>query len=102
MPPRGAEQPALAVRNGARPIDIGAQRLSQRVVLAAFLMQADRPPGAARPQILDLHLQGRGDPRIRVGQCRDRRGIAQDHTYIVFLLQASNAINLAQDAKPVF
>jgi hypothetical protein len=32
-----------------------------RMVLATFLVQADGPPGTARPQILDFDLQG---PRV--------------------------------------
>jgi hypothetical protein len=44
-------------------IDVGAQRLGERVMarhgvsLTAFLVQPYRPTGAARPQILDLHLE---------------------------------------------
>ena len=65
MTARGAEKPSLAVFGEPGSVDIGAQGLGERVMarhrvlLAAFLMQPDGPPGAARPQILDLHLQGR-------------------------------------------
>jgi hypothetical protein len=45
------------------------------VLLAAFLMQPDRPAGTAGPQILDLHLQSRSDAGKRVGQRRDQRAI---------------------------
>src|SRR6202022_119286 len=44
-------------------VDVGAQGLGERVMarhrmlLAAFLVQPHRPSGAARPEILDLHLQ---------------------------------------------
>jgi hypothetical protein len=38
------------------------------VLLAAFLMQPDCPPGAAWPEVLDLHLQRRGDAREGKGQ----------------------------------
>jgi hypothetical protein len=47
------------------------------VLLAAFLVQADRPSGAARPEILDLHLQGGGDTRETIGEGGDKRPIAQ-------------------------
>jgi len=79
----GAEQPTLAVLGDAGRIDVGAQRLGKRVMarhrmlLAAFLMQPDRPPGAARPQILDLHLQGRIDAREAVGEGGDQCPVAQ-------------------------
>jgi hypothetical protein len=61
--PRGAEKPALAVLGDAGRIDVGAQGLGERVMarhrvfLAAFLVQPDRPSGAPRPQILDLHFK---------------------------------------------
>jgi hypothetical protein len=76
---RGAEQPALAVFDNAGGIDIGAQRLGERVVarhrvlLAAFLVQPDGPTGAAWPQILDLHRQG----RVAVRLAGDRSGCAE-------------------------
>jgi len=47
------------------------------VLLAAFLMQPDRPSGDARPEILDLHLQGRADAREGIGEGGDQRAIAQ-------------------------
>src|ERR1700736_3190588 len=69
---RGAEQPALAVPGEASRVDVGAQGLGERVMarhgvlLAAFLMQPDRPAGPARPEILHFHLQGRVDAREAV------------------------------------
>src|SRR5260370_20555757 len=45
------------------------------VLLAAFFVQSDRPPGAARPKALDLHLQGRVDAREAIGECGDQRAI---------------------------
>ena len=62
MPARRAEQPALAVLGDAGGIDVGVQRLGERVMaghdvlLAAFLVQPELPAGALRPEILDLHL----------------------------------------------
>jgi hypothetical protein len=47
------------------------------VLLAALLMQADRPSGAARPQVLDFHLQRRVDTREAVGEGGDQRPVAQ-------------------------
>src|SRR4051794_4259756 len=38
-----------------------------RVLLAAFLMQPDRPAGAARPEVLDFHLQGYCSDKANVG-----------------------------------
>jgi hypothetical protein len=64
MPACGAEQPALAVLDDAGCVDIGAQRLGERVMaghgvlLAAFLMEPDRPSGVARPQ--DVIMRGEG------------------------------------------
>jgi hypothetical protein len=52
VPALGAEQPALAVFSDAGGVDKGAQRLGKRV-MAWHCM--DRPSGAARPEILDLH-----------------------------------------------
>jgi hypothetical protein len=78
-----AEQPALAVLDNAGGVDIGAQRLAEGVMarygvlLAAFLMQADSPSGAAWPEVLDLHLQGRADPREAVGKGGNQRTVAQ-------------------------
>ena len=83
MPARGTEQPALAVIDDARGVDIGAQRLSKRVMarhgvlLAAFLMQPDRPAGATGPEVFDLHFQGRVDAREAVGEGGDQRAVAQ-------------------------
>jgi hypothetical protein len=48
-----------------------------RVLLAAFLMQSHRPPGAAWPQILDLHLQRCIDTREAVGEGGDQCPVAQ-------------------------
>jgi len=39
-----------------------------RMFLAPFLMQMDRPSGAARPEILDLHPQRRAIARKAVGR----------------------------------
>jgi hypothetical protein len=64
-------------------IDVGAQRLGERVMarhavlLTSFLMQADRPSGAARPEILDLHLQGRIDAREAVGEGGGQRAVSE-------------------------
>jgi hypothetical protein len=88
MAAAGAEQPALAVFRETGGVDIRAQRFSQRVMarhvvfLAAFLMQPNGPAGTARPQILDLHIQRRANPRERVGEGGDQRPvphIAQRH-----------------------
>jgi hypothetical protein len=68
VPRAGPEQEALAIIGGAGGIDIGTQRVGERVMtrhrmlLAAFLVQPDRPSRASRPEILDLHRQRRGDP----------------------------------------
>ena len=65
VPAAGAEQPALAVLGDAGGVDVGVQRLGERVMarhgvmLAAFLVQPEPPAGALRPEILDLHLQRR-------------------------------------------
>jgi hypothetical protein len=40
-------------------------------------MQPDCPCGTARPDILDLHLQGRVDAREAVGESGDQRTVAQ-------------------------
>src|SRR5712691_4217323 len=54
--------------------DVGAQGLGKRVMalhhmfLAPFLMQMDRPSGAARPEILDLHPQRHAIARKAVGR----------------------------------
>jgi len=48
-----------------------------RMFLAAFLMQSDCPSRTARPQILDLQLQRRGDARKAVGQGGDQGAVAQ-------------------------
>jgi hypothetical protein len=48
-----------------------------RVLFAAFFLQPNRPSGAARPQILDLHLQSRTDAREAVGKGGDQGSIAQ-------------------------
>jgi hypothetical protein len=67
----------------AGSVDIGTQGLGERVVtrhrvlLAAFLMQSHRPPGAARPQILDLHLQRCIDTREAVGEGGDQCPVTQ-------------------------
>jgi hypothetical protein len=82
MPAAGAEQPALAILGKAGRVDVGAQSLGERVVtrhavlLAAFFVQSDRPTGAARPQILDLHIQRRANPRERVGEGGDQGPVA--------------------------
>ena len=47
------------------------------VLLATFLVQPERPPGAARPEVFDLHLQGRVDTRKAVGEGGDQRTVAQ-------------------------
>jgi hypothetical protein len=83
MATAGAEQPALAIFGDAGRVDIGAQRLGQcvmarhAVLLAAFLMQPNRPSGAARPEVFDLHLQGRVDTREAIGKSGDQRAVAQ-------------------------
>ena len=46
------------------------------VLLAAFLVQPDRPSCAARPEILDFHPQRRGDPREGIGERRDQGAVA--------------------------
>ncbi len=72
MPAR-AKQPALAVLDEAGSVEAGAQRFGERVVarhrmlLAAFLVRPDCPSGAARLEVLALHLQRRGDAREAVG-----------------------------------
>ena len=77
------KEPAFPVVGDTGRADIGVQRFGQRVVaghrmvLAAFLMQPNRPAGAAWPQILDLHLQRGIDAREAVGQCRNQRPVAQ-------------------------
>ena len=48
-----------------------------RMLLAAFLMQPDRPCCAARPEVLDFHRQRRVDPRKRIGEGRDQCAITQ-------------------------
>jgi hypothetical protein len=64
-------------------IDVRAQRLGQRVMarhdvlLAAFLEQPHGPAGAARPEVLNPHLQGCVDAREAVGQGGDQRTIAK-------------------------
>jgi hypothetical protein len=81
--PRSAEQPSLAILDNAGRVDVGAQGLGERVMarhrmlFAAFLVQADRPPGAAWAEVLDLHLQGRVDPREAVGEGSDQCPVAQ-------------------------
>jgi hypothetical protein len=83
VPARSAEQPALAVLGDAGGVDVGAQRLGEcvmarhTVLLAAFLMQPDRPAGAARPEILDLHLQRRTDARKAVSEGGHQRPVPQ-------------------------
>ena len=47
------------------------------VLLAALLMEPDRPSGAARPQILDLHFESRADAREAVGERGDEREVPQ-------------------------
>jgi hypothetical protein len=72
------------VLDDAGGIDVGPQRLGERVMarhavlLAAFLMQPDCPSGAARPEILDPHLQRRSDPRETVGERCNQRSIPED------------------------
>ena len=46
-------------------------------MLAAFLMEPDRPPGGAWPQIFDLHFQGGGDARETVRERRDQRAVTE-------------------------
>src|SRR4051812_42251793 len=73
----------LAVLGNAGGVDVGAQRFGKgmmarhRMLLAAFFVQPDCPSGAARPEILDLHLQGRGDARKAVGKGGDQGAVAQ-------------------------
>jgi hypothetical protein len=67
----------------AASVDMGAQRLGERVVarhrmlLSAFLVEQHGPSCAPRPQILDLHLQGRGDARERISERRDQRPVSE-------------------------
>jgi hypothetical protein len=64
-------------------IDIGLQRLDEcmvarhGVLFAAFLVQLHLPARTLRPEILDLHAQGRGDARERIGEGGDQRAVAQ-------------------------
>jgi hypothetical protein len=73
---------ALAVLDDAGRVDVIPQRLGQRVMarhgvlFATFFVQPHRPAGAARPQVFDLHLQGRGDPCEGVGECGNQSSIA--------------------------
>ena len=52
----GTEQQALAILGDTGSVNVGAQRFGKRVMtrhgmqLAVFLMQLDRPSGAARPR----------------------------------------------------
>ena len=48
-----------------------------RVLFAAFFVQPNGPSGAARSQILDLHLQSRADTRERIGEGGDQGPVAQ-------------------------
>jgi hypothetical protein len=47
------------------------------MLFAAFFMQPYRPAGPARPQILNLHLQRRGDAREGIGKRGDQGAIAE-------------------------
>jgi hypothetical protein len=47
------------------------------MMLAAFLVQSKLPLGALRPEILDLHFQGRSDPRDGIGEGGDQRPVPQ-------------------------
>ena len=73
VPAAGAEQVSLLVGRDAGGCDVGVQRLGERVMarhrvlLAAFLMQPDRPAGAAWAEVLDLHLQSSIYAREAVG-----------------------------------
>ena len=66
----------------ARGGDVGVKLLAQRVVagnhmlFAAFLAQAQLPAGAARPQILDPHLEGSADAGETISQRGDQRAVA--------------------------
>jgi hypothetical protein len=80
QPLRSSASPAASI--------IPAQSLSQRVLaghsvlLAAFFVPSDRPSGAARPQVFDLHIQRRANSRERVGEGRNQCAvphIAQSH-----------------------
>jgi hypothetical protein len=81
VPWAGAEQEPLAVLGDTGGVDIGAQRLGERmmarhrVLLTAFLVHL--PACALRPQILDLHPQCGGDTREGIGEGGDQRTVAQ-------------------------
>jgi hypothetical protein len=83
VPAGGPEQKALAVLGDAGRVDVGVNCFGERVMarhcvlLAAFLMQPDRPRGAARPQIFDLHLQGGVDAREGISERGDQRAVPQ-------------------------
>src|ERR1700730_7797028 len=47
------------------------------MLLAALLVQSDGPSRAARPEILDLHLQGRADARKAVCERGHQGAVAQ-------------------------
>ncbi len=83
MPAGGAKQDAFPLLGNAGRRDIGVQCLGQRVVarhrvlLAAFLLQANLPAGTFRPEILHLHFQGGANPRERIGEGGDQRSVPQ-------------------------
>ncbi len=58
---RGAKQPALSVLGDAGGVDVGTQRLRERMVaghrvlLPTLFVESDRPPRTEWPEILDLH-----------------------------------------------
>jgi hypothetical protein len=71
---RGAKQKRLLVGRDAGGVDIGVQRLGERVMarhhvlLTAFLVQPDQPARAFRLQVLHAHLERRPDAGEAVGE----------------------------------
>ena len=71
---RRAEQKTFAIIGNGGRIDVGAQRLGEcmvarhGVLFAAFFVQLRLPARTLRPEILDLHAQGRGDAREGIGE----------------------------------
>ena len=83
MPAGRAEQVSSPLLSDAGRGDVGVQRLGQgvmarhRVLLAAFLLQADLPARTLRPQILHLHFQRRANAREGIGEGGDQCPVAQ-------------------------
>ena len=83
MAAAGAEHPALLVLGDAGRGNVGMQVLGKavmarhRVLLAAFLMQADQPTRALGLQILHPHLERRADARKAIGEGGDECPVAQ-------------------------